>query len=242
MMLFQSEDRFELANQGLSDLGHRRDALPTRLHRGLPERNRPDPRFLQDQIKRFEEGVDVEREAVIDDPTIDRHAERSHASVSEENAWQILPEASLEFKFLKQREDGLAQAREIGVEVDGETVEREGEVNGQLAWKMENAPSSAIHPVDLYAKGPQLLVVGDDMRSAPRTAHADGWRMLADDQRGTGAFTEIVDQPALELLSVLEFDETEEVNLQWRIARIGQRGWHRQVSISVWLKKAWQGL
>ena len=47
----QPEDLFDLADQRLAHLGHRRGPLPARFHRGLAERRPADPRLLE-QVER----------------------------------------------------------------------------------------------------------------------------------------------------------------------------------------------
>ena len=47
VMAFEFKNPFDLPYQGFLHLGHRRRSLPPRLHRGLPEREKPDPGLVQ---------------------------------------------------------------------------------------------------------------------------------------------------------------------------------------------------
>ena len=65
--------------------------------------------------------------------------------------------------------------------------------------------------MDLYE---HLLVVGDEMSPDTGPADADGRRMLAEQERGASPLPVLVDEAALELLDLLEVDQSQHIHFE----------------------------
>ena len=111
---------------------------------------------------------------------------------------------------------GVVQPLEITAEIVPERLQRQGEVGGELPGKVQDAAPAAVDPVDRDPESLQLLVVGDDMDAAPGPSHADRGRVLAEDQGPAPPLAEVIDQPALEPLHLLEVHQAEHVDFQRR--------------------------
>jgi hypothetical protein len=82
---------------------------------------------------------------------------------------------------------------------------------------MKHAATAPIDPMNLDAQGTKRFVVGPDMGTAAGTAHADGRLVLAENQGRSTLFSQIVNDPALELLDFGEVNQPQHVHFNSRL-------------------------
>ena len=151
---------------------------------------------------------------MVGDPAADGHTDRGDAGASQEHSRLLGMHLASNLELLKHRQDRLVQPLDVSRDRQPSGFERHDQVGRELARKMEDASTPSVDPVDLHPVGPQVVVVGQDVSPASRSAHADRRWMLAEDQAGSPALAELVDELPLELLDFLEVDEAEQVDLE----------------------------
>jgi hypothetical protein len=216
MVTFEAEDLLQMANERFADLGHRCRPLASRLHRGIPQRRFADPRFLQHVVS-FEIGTDIQSETMVGDPAIDRHADRGYPRLTGKHPRQVGPDRAMEIEFLQDRQNRRVQSIEVVVEGQSEGVQRQSEVGGKLAGKVEHAATAAIDPMHPDSHGTKRFIVEPDVGTAAGTAHADCRLVLAENQGRSALFPEIVNDAALELLDLREVNQPQHVHFNGRL-------------------------
>jgi hypothetical protein len=229
-MIRDPEGGFQVSNHRLPDLGHRHGSLPPRFHRRLAEPGCGGPGLIK-EMEQVQTRPDVERQAVVGDPTVDRHSDRGNPHLSQENTPQVRPSRPLEIEFVQYPDNRLVEFVQISLESQAEDIKREGEVSRDLTWKMEYASTSSIDPVHTDSERPEQVVIGRDMRPAPFTTHTDRWWVLAENQACARPFADLVDQPALKLLHLAEIDDSQHEHFERGLVE-GQH--HRSIRPSLY--------
>ncbi len=172
-----------------------------------------------DQLERLQERRDVEREPMIADPAVDRHAHRTDPRLPEEDARFVAPSGGHQIELGEDGDQDAVQSVQELLDIQPRPSERQDDIADQLPGQVHDAPAPAVDPADAEPAGAEFVVIEEDMGSTPRAADADRRRVLAEDQ-GTAArpipVTKIVDQTPLELLDLVEVDRTEQIDFQRR--------------------------
>src|SRR5262249_4160350 len=124
------------------------------------------------QVEGLQVRIHVEGEPVIGHPVVNGNADARYGPASHPNAGTVAPGLSSDVKIPQQSLDHRSESIDIRLQAKAETIERQDGIESQLAWNMQQAAASAIHPADPPAPGSKLL--GGKMQVVPASLSTNG--------------------------------------------------------------------